>query len=275
MDQLRAKAHFALSVLRVGSPQLCHLPLLRNPDKSKLSKRKNPTSILYYRERGYLAEALLNFLGVLIDSRNDNPDLLECEGPSALVLGMARGFELTRIALGGPVFDLSKLNWLNGQWIRRLSAVEFLSVLAEWGFVWPSAIPAEQRERIAAIVAPRIETLAGVAPMIEFLAQAPEVGRRDLALPKVPEDRAKQVLDGAIESLISLESGSWKQSSIGERLKSGVAQADGTVKFKDVARLFYIAITGSPTSLPLFDGMEMLGKVESLRRLRAALEALH
>ncbi len=255
------------------APQLCHLPLLRNPDKSKLSKRKNPTSILYYRERGYLAEALLNFLGVLIDTRNDNPDLLQYDSPAALVDAMANDFELTRIALGGPVFDMGKLNWLNGQWIRRYTPEQFMHVLAEWGFVWPAAVPQEQRLHIAAVAAPRIETLADFGPLIEFFVEPPEVTRRDLALPKVTEDEAKPVLNAAIEELLALEEAQWNQTAIGERLKSS-ASANGR-KFKDVARLFYIAVTGSPTSLPLFDGMEILGKIESVRRLRAALEALH
>lgn len=254
-------------------PQLCHLPLLRNPDKSKLSKRKNPTSILYYREKGYLAEALLNFLGLLIDSRNDNPELLACDSPSALVDAMARDFDLTRIALGGPVFDMGKLNWLNGQWMRRYTPDRFLQLLADWGFSWPAAIAQEQRKHIAAVAAPRIETLADFGPMIEFFVEAPEIARRDLALPKLTEDEAKPVLNGAIDELLSLDDAQWNQAAIGERLKK--AAAENGRKFKDVARLFYIAITGSPTSLPLFDGMEILGKVESVRRLRAALEALH
>ena len=254
-------------------PQLCHLPLLRNPDKSKLSKRKNPTSILYYREKGYLAEALLNFLGLLIDSRNDNPELLQCDSPADLVDAMARGFELERIALGGPVFDMSKLNWLNGQWIRRYSPEQFLRVLAEWGFEWPAAIGQEQRVHIAAVAAPRIETLADFGPLIEFFVETPQVTRRDLALPKLTEDEAKVVLNAAIEELLALDEAQWVQASIGERLKTAAAANER--KFKDVAQLFYIAITGSPTSLPLFDGMEILGKIESVRRLRAALEALH
>jgi glutamyl-tRNA synthetase len=256
-----------------NAPVLCHLPLLRNPDKSKLSKRKNPTSILYYRERGYLPEALLNFLGVLIDSRNDNPQLLECDTPQALVDDMAREFELTRIALGGPVFDMAKLNWLNGQWMRRYSPEQFLQILADWGFEWPAGIPQDQRLHIAAVAAPRIETLADFGPLIEFFVEAPQVGRRDLALPKVTEDEAKPVLSAAIEQLLTLEDGQWNQAAIGERLKS--AATENGRKFKDLARLFYIAITGSPTSLPLFDGMEILGKVESVRRMRLALEALH
>lgn len=254
-------------------PQLCHLPLLRNPDKSKLSKRKNPTSILYYREKGYLAEALLNFLGLLIDSRNDNPDLLQCDSPEALVDAMARDFELERIALGGPVFDMAKLNWLNGQWIRRYSPEQFMKILAGFGFVWPATIPQEQRLHIATVAAPRIETLADFGPLIEFFVEAPKVARRDLALPKITEEDAKPVLNTAIEELLALDEAQWTQSAIGERLKTATT-ANGR-KFKDVARLFYIAITGSPTSLPLFDGMEILGKIESVRRLRAALEALH
>jgi glutamyl-tRNA synthetase len=254
-------------------PQLCHLPLLRNPDKSKLSKRKNPTSILYYREKGYLAEALLNFLGLLIDSRNDNPDLLQCDSPEALVDAMARDFDLERIALGGPVFDMAKLNWLNGQWIRRYSPEQFMKILDDFGFAWPATIPQEQRLHIATVAAPRIETLADFGPLIDFFVEAPKVTRRELALPKITEDDAKPVLNTAIEELLALDEPQWNQAAIGERLKTATT-ANGR-KFKDVARLFYIAITGSPTSLPLFDGMEILGKIESVRRLRAALEALH
>jgi len=261
------------------APALCHLPLLRNPDKSKLSKRKNPTSILYYRQRGYLAEALLNFLGVLIDSRNDDPELLTCKSPAELVEAMAGHFELERIALGGPVFDLAKLNWLNGQWIRRLTPEQFLDLLDEWGgFKWPAAIAQSQREHIARIAAPRIETLESFGPMIEFLAEEPEITRRDLALTKVTEADAKIALNAAIKELAGVDETNWNQSTIGDRLKHATAHARGAedgFRFKDVARLFYIAVTGSPTSLPLFDGMEILGPERSIRRLERAVEKLH
>jgi glutamyl-tRNA synthetase len=259
-------------------PQLCHLPLLRNPDKSKLSKRKNPTSILYYRQQGYLAEALLNFLGVLIDSRNDDPQLLSCGSPAELVDAMAARFELERIALGGPVFDMAKLRWLNGQWIRRLTAEQFLDLLADWGFNWPNAIPPEQRAHIAAIAAPRIETLVDFGPMIEFLVEEPEITRRDLALPKLTEDQAKTALNAAIKELAHVGENEWNQLRIGDCLKYATAHPDGPeggFRFKDVARLFYIAVTGSPTSLPLFDGMEILGQQRSIRRLERAVEKLH
>ncbi|HUA09518.1 MAG TPA: glutamate--tRNA ligase [Candidatus Acidoferrales bacterium] len=248
------------------APQLCHLPLLRNPDKSKLSKRKNPTSILYYKERGYLAEALVNFLGVLIDSRNDDPALIG----GALLERMAEHFELKHIALGGPVFDIPKLTWLNGQWIRHESVEQFLERLRNWGFVWPEAIAAGAREHIAAIAMSRIETLADFGPAIEFLVTRPELSRRDLELPKLSEEQAKDALRAAIDALLPLDT--WNQAGIGERFKDAAAALG--MKFKDVARLFYVAVTGSPTALPLYDGMEILGKQESLRRLESALEAL-
>jgi glutamyl-tRNA synthetase len=250
-------------------PQLCHLPLLRNPDRTKLSKRKNPTSILYYRERGYLADALMNFLGILIDSRNDDPQLIG----SPLLSRIVEHFVLGNIALGGPVFDIPKLTWLNGQWIRHRTAASFMELLADFGFVWPAAIPASQREHIASIAMSRIETLADLAPAIDFFVNRPEVARRDLDLPKLTEDEARSALRSGIDALLTLEDGQWDQAQIGEKFKSAAVALD--MKFKDVARLFYIAITGSPTALPLFDDVEILGKQESLRRLENAVEALH
>ena len=250
------------------APVLCHLPLLRNPDKSKLSKRKNPTSILYYRGRGYLAQALMNFLAILIDARNDDPALIG--GP--LLERIIEHFDLTHIALGGPVFDIPKLTWLNGQWIRHLSDEQFMQLLEGWGFAWPQAIPQAQREHIARIAKSRIETLQDLGPAIDFFVNRPELSRRDFELPKIAPDQARAVLDSAITSLLALD-GRWTQDAIGEKLKLAAANAD--MKFKDVARLFYIAITGSPTGLPLFDDMEILGQQESLRRLENAREQLH
>ena len=250
-------------------PQLCHLPLLRNPDRTKLSKRKNPTSILYYRERGYIAEALMNFLGILIDSRNDDPQLIG----SPLLDRIVEHFVLTNIALGGPVFDIPKLTWLNGQWMRHRTVDSFLQLLEDFGFTWPAAVAPGQREHIAAIAMSRIETLADFGPAIDFFSNRPEIARRDLELPKLTQDESRSALRSGIDALLSLEDGQWDQAQIGERFKSAAVTLD--MKFKDVARLFYVAITGSPTALPLFDDVEILGKQESLRRLENALEALH
>lgn len=259
-------------------PEFCHLPLLRNPDRSKLSKRKNPTSILYYREQGYPAEALLHFLGTLIDARNDDQGLIgrgssTRERTTLLLEHFREHFELTHISVGGPVFDIPKLRWLCGQWIRRQTPAQFLQLLHEWGYEWPRAIAPEKREHVARVAMERIELLSDFAPLVEFLAEPPDLTRQDMALQNLPEEDVRGALESAIENLIPLAGDSWSQAAIGEALKKSAG--DAGFKLKDVVRFFYVAVTGKPTSLPLFDGMEILGKEESLRRFELAVEKLH
>jgi len=120
------------------------MPLLRNPDKSKLSKRKNPTGINYYRRAGYLPEALLNYLGRMGWSMPDESEKFS--------LGtMIKNFDIKRVTLGGPTFDLEKLSWLNGTWIREeLSDEEFQTRYQQWlveGIDFKKLIP-HVKERI-------------------------------------------------------------------------------------------------------------------------------
>jgi len=94
-------------------PVFAHLPLLRNPDKSKISKRKNPVSIDFYRREGYLPEALLNFLALMGWSMPNSQEIFSKEE-------MIKNFTFDRVGTVGPVFDIQKLNWLNGEYIRKL-----------------------------------------------------------------------------------------------------------------------------------------------------------
>ena len=96
-------------------PELCHLPLLRNPDRSKLSKRKNPVSILFYERMGYLPEALLNYLGLMAWSMPDERDKFSLEE-------MVAEFDIDRISLGGPVFDLAKPTLDEGETLESFLA---------------------------------------------------------------------------------------------------------------------------------------------------------
>jgi glutamyl-tRNA synthetase len=139
-------------------PKLMHLPLLRNPDKSKLSKRKNPTGILFYRALGYLPEALINFLALLANATREGED--ELMDLAAIV----KRFELEHVPVGGPVFDVAKLDWLNARYIReRHDAESLLERVREWG-------ASQQRlTRIAQLAAPRIERLSDLGPLLAFL----------------------------------------------------------------------------------------------------------
>ena len=101
------------------------MPLLRNPDKSKLSKRKNPTSITFYERMGYLPQAMLNYLGRMGWSMPDEREKFSLHE-------MIEHFDINRVSLGGPIFDLEKLSWLNGQWLRELPVETFAAEVQKW-----------------------------------------------------------------------------------------------------------------------------------------------
>jgi len=111
-------------------PTWIHMPLLRNPDKSKISKRKNPVSLDYYRDAGYLPEALLNYLGTMGWSLSADRDKFGLDE-------MIEAFSWDRISLGGPVFDLAKLTDLNGQYIRDLAPAELVAACARGASATP------------------------------------------------------------------------------------------------------------------------------------------
>lgn len=106
------------------APEFCHLPLLRNADKSKISKRKNPVSLSYYKRAGILAKTLVNYLGMMGFSFGDDKEIFSIEE-------MIEVFELKKISLGGPVFDMAKLTWLNQHYIQKLAADEFVDFVRD------------------------------------------------------------------------------------------------------------------------------------------------
>jgi glutamyl-tRNA synthetase len=241
-------------------PKLMHLPLLRNPDKSKLSKRKNPTGILFYRTMGYLPEALINFLALLANATREGED--ELMDLPAIV----KRFEVEHVPVSGPVFDVEKLDWLNARYIReRHDAASLLERVREWG-----AAP-ERLTRIAALAAPRIERLSDLGPLVAFMFSGRLALRaQDLQSKKLDDDQTRQAFALALTELDALPA--WNAFAIQSALE-GIAQRLGK-KMRDVARPFYVAVTGSPTSIPLYDSMEMLGRDIVRERLRSALELL-
>ncbi|MGA8797948.1 MAG: glutamate--tRNA ligase [Candidatus Cybelea sp.] len=241
-------------------PELLHLPLLRNPDKSKLSKRKNPTGILFFRAMGYLPEALVNFLALLADPAREGEDEI-LDLPQ-----IVRRFDPQHVPIGGPVFDLAKLDWLNGRYIReRLDPASFVQRVQEW------AVSPERLTRVAQLAAPRIERLSDLGPLLAFLFS----GR--LALTAQSFESAK--LDAlSIRRALSLsvaefdKLAAWNALEI-ERVIGRIAAALDK-KARDIARPFYVAITGSRTSIPLYDSMELLGRDLVRERLRNAIDLL-
>jgi glutamyl-tRNA synthetase len=238
------------------APKLMHLPLLRNPDKSKLSKRKNPTSILFYERMGYLPEALLNFLGLLLVSSAEGEEVMTLDD-------LGQRFDFATISLGGPVFDVPKLDWLNGRYIRELGPGELLERAAGWGFA-PDRVA-----KIVELAQPRIERLSDLGELTAFFfAGRISLTKERLLDTKLPPEYLRQALALAMWGLDAERV--FDRSAI-ERVLKGAATAVGQ-KFRDLARVYYVALAGSPTSVPLFESMELLGRDIVRERLRYALE---
>ena len=240
-------------------PELCHLPLLRNPDKSKLSKRKNPTSILYYQRMGYLPEALLNYLGRMGWSMPD-------ESEKFTLQQMLDNFDIKRVSLGGPIFDVEKLSWLNGLWIREdLDCEQLADRLHEWAFnrdYLLQILPHAQK---------RMETLSDFAPLAAFFAagQLP-ITEQDFADGKLQGDDLVQALQFALWKLEALRN--WQRDDIFAAMKD-LADALG-IKVKDFFAPLFIAIAGTTASVSVIDSMTILGPDMSRARVRHALNTL-
>jgi len=240
------------------APVYCHLPLLRNPDQSKLSKRKHPTSINYYRRIGILPEALVNYLGMMGWSM---PDEREIFAPHE----MAASFEIGSIGLGGPVFDLAKLSWLNGQYLRRLSEDEFIDRIQEW------ALNRDNLSRLVPLVQERTEKLADLVPQVDYLlGDRPPLSAEQFQHNKLSEEQVLQILYFSSLEFDGLRH--WERGRLLELCQQLAGALE--LKLKDFLFPLFVALSGRPVALPLFDSMVFLGADLTRVRIREALDAI-
>ncbi|MBT4163237.1 MAG: glutamate--tRNA ligase [Porticoccaceae bacterium] len=241
------------------TPIFCHLPLLRNVDKSKLSKRKNPTSILFYQRMGYLPEALLNYLGRMGWSMPD-------EREKFTLSEMLEVFDIQRVSLGGPVFDVEKLSWLNGMWIREeLSDEQLADRLQEW------ALNRDTLMAFLPFAKQRMETLSDIAPLGNYLVSGMlPITADQLTASGIEDETLIEVLQFSLWRLEAIQD--WQRDTIFETLKS-VADSMG-IKLKPFLAPLFIAIAGSSASISVMDSMNLLGADMSRSRLRHAIDVL-
>jgi glutamyl-tRNA synthetase len=240
-------------------PEFCHLPLLRNPDKSKLSKRKNPTSINYYRRAGFLPEAVVNYLGLMGYTLPDGREVFTLEE-------FVETFDIRRVSLGGPVFDLVKLSWLNGRYLReKMDGAQLLARLKEW------LLNDETLMRIMPLAQPRIEKLSDFVPMTTFffadrLSYDPQL----LVAGKIAPDQVVRLLKIAQWEMEKLRK--WDREIL-QTCLTNIAEKEG-MKLREATAPFFVAMSGAPASTPLFDSMAILGSDMTRRRIAYALEGL-
>ena len=239
-------------------PTFVHMPLLRNADKSKISKRKNPVSLEYYRQVGILPEAMVNFLarmGWSLDDEQEKFGLAE----------MIEAFTFDRMSVTGPVFNLDKLDWLNGLYLRELSHEELVDRLREW------LLNDAHLTRIAPLVIERIKRLEDFVPMTSyFFGDDFELTPEAL----IPKKRDKR---DTYRALLSITDGvdelrTWSAEAI-EALLRDLCEASEWSK-RDFFGAVRVAVTGRKATPPLFTTMEVLGKARCQARLRAAMLAL-
>lgn len=244
-------------------PAFCHLPLLRNADRSKISKRKNPVSLEYYRRAGFLPETMLNYLAlmgwIMPDGETEEFTLEE----------FVEHFTLDRITLGGPVFDLAKLTWLNGRYIRNLSQPEVLRRLRS------SVLSDEYLLQVVALVHERFDTLEEFMAYAQFFfvgeVSYDQEARAKLIAKKRTAAETSTVLERLLEEVLDplME---WDAAHLEGALRT-FAETAGW-KPGDLFMPLRVAVTGRAATPPLFETMAVLGKELCRRRLRRATALL-
>ena len=244
-------------------PVFIHMPLLRNKDQSKISKRKNPTSLLWYEGQGYLPEALRNFLALMGWSVPDGRQMFSLEE-------MIGEFSWDRVAKSAPVFDFQKLDWLNGEYIRAMSEAALATRLRAT-VLKDHPVDDAMLEKTIPLVQERMKKLTDYVPLTEFLFTdevRPPV--EELIPKKSSAEEAAMCLDKAHEALRQFPD--WAAQPLYER---GKALADEiSVKVRTLFMCLRVAVTGTRVSPPLFESMELLGRDRSLARIAAARDRL-
>ncbi len=250
--------------LEMAEPAFAHMPLLRNTDKSKISKRKNPAARLtWFVEEGYLPEALVNFLALLGYGQPGESEIFTFDEFSA-------SFDWSQVNTVGPVFDLQKLDWLNGHYIRELAVEEFADRLIEFASRTDElgSDAAALLRAGAPLVQERTQTLSQGADMLRFLLVADaEFAVDEAAAAKQLGETGRPVIEAAAAVLEPLAE--WKAPAIEEALRMALVDGLG-LKPRNAFGPIRVAVTGSTVSPPLFESMELLGRDRSLSRMRTA-----
>ena len=249
-------------------PVWAHLPLILGPDHKKLSKRSGDTALLDYQANGYLPEAMINFLAFLGWSLDDHTTIISIEE-------LTEHFDLARVVANPAVFDIDRLNYLNGHYIRALPEDRWIETIAEWcDRQLPTNVKRPIDRAIVASVAPllreRTARLDEIAPMVEFLFgyEAPEYTLDTLSERIGDAETTVRVLDVALSQLDAVPEPDWNVANVEAAIRGMESALE--MKLRKFVSVLYVAEMGRPQGIPLFDSMVLLGRERALQRLRTA-----
>lgn len=237
-------------------PKFIHLPLLRNQDKSKISKRKNPVSIAFYKRSGILPKALVNFLSLMGWRPKDEQEIFDMDK-------MIAEFDFKNMSLGGPVFDQVKLNWVNQNYIKSLSDDEVVDYLHE------NVFSKEYLKKIVPLSSERISRFDQFTDKMDFFFNG-ELDYTGLEI--LPKDLEKKVfLKGLKEILEALDNlYDWNADAIGELIGSFKDKLGW--KPKHLFLPIRMITTGRKDSPPLNECLDVLGREIVRYRIRDFME---
>ena len=250
-------------------PLVAHLPIILGPDKSKLSKRHGDVSLLQYREMGYLPEAMTNFLALLGWSLDDHTELLSRDD-------LVHNFSIERIVRSAAVFNLEKLTWMNGVYIRSLSEEELAERIA--GVLdstlsqdVPKPVTRDYVRSITPLVRERIRTMADIPELTDFFfLRNLDYPPTDLVQRGLGPDDTANALESTVERLSAVEE--WTPEALEGELRPLAEEL--SMKTGQLFGAIRVAVTGRKAAPPLFETMAVLGRDLCLERLCEAAASL-
>ncbi len=257
--------------LGIEPPVIAHLPRILGTEGAKLSKRHGATSVFEYRDQGYLADALFNFLGLTGWSLDDKTEIISREQ-------FIKHFTLDRVVKNPAIFNVEKLTWMNGVYIREMPEQRLIELFAErLDGDLPAGVarPVDRGlvGRIAPLIRERVKLLSEAVDYCDFFfIDRLHYSREDLP-GKAFADRQTEAVKALEQAVAAVERlGDWTHAALEESLRALAAEL--ALKAGDLFSLIRVAVTGRRVTPPLFESMEILGQPRCIERLRAAVTML-
>ena len=253
-------------------PRFAHLPLILNPDRTKMSKRKSQTAIDDYIAQGFIKEALVNYLALLGWSTGTEEEILSLDE-------LVERFDIADVHKGGAVFDRERLEWMNGQWIRRLEPDELIDRLrpfleAEKVAGRIERIPTDEELRaLLPVIQERLPTLGAIGDLVGFLwVSDVDVDAATLVPKRWDAPTTREGLTAARDTIDAVGDVSFEADELEPPLRA-LAEERGW-KAGDLFMAIRVAVTGRTATPPLFDTLVALGRERVLARIDRAIEVL-
>lgn len=265
-DHLSNTALHVLAIQALGGtpPLYAHMPLLRNPDQSKLSKRQGHVSLQWYKDEGILPEALKNFFSLMGWSHPEQKEVFDEDE-------FIRHFTFEKFRSRAPIFDLDKLRWLNGVKIREKDNAELFKTLCDYYQEYDQAVyetliaHPDHSTLVVGLAKERLQTLKDFWPQNKYFFDQYVAPARELTKKFIDDDAVLMNYRDALVTVLTDNSLSWEK----ETLESNLHELQTSLGFtpKQAFMTLRLLVTGESATPPLFDTLEVLGRDTVIERL--------